>query len=42
MIPIERRHGQDNSENGLCLLSPPHCRVLKNGDPHLWCYMQLQ
>jgi hypothetical protein len=27
------------SENGLCLLSPPHLRVLKNGDPH---YLVLQ
>jgi hypothetical protein len=41
-IPTERRYGQDKSENGLCLLSPPHWRVLKNGDPHFWCYMQLQ
>ena len=30
-IPIVRRHGQDKSENGLCLL--------KNGDPH---YLVLQ
>ena len=33
-IPIVRRHGQDKSENGLCLLSPPHWRVLENGGPH--------
>jgi hypothetical protein len=38
-IPIVRRHGQDKSENGLCLLSPPHWKVLKNGDPH---YLVLQ
>jgi hypothetical protein len=29
-----RQNGQDKSENGLCLLSPPHWTVLKNGDPH--------
>jgi hypothetical protein len=38
-IPIVWRHGQDKSENGLCLLSPPHWRVLKNVDPH---YLVLQ
>jgi hypothetical protein len=38
-IAVVQRHGQDKSENGLCLLSPPHYRVLKNGDPH---YLVLQ
>jgi hypothetical protein len=35
-IPVVRRHRQDKSENGLCLLSPPHWRQPHSPNSTLW------